>query len=310
MKHLLVLLFLLCATSISAQDVIVKKDGSTVVCRVVEVTATEITYKKWSDLNGSNYVMERSSASAINYENGKKVNLSEATNLYKPHNQNTGDQQYNDNALLAIDRASHPKWKRKFKVNIRAAYAIDFCNYDFEFEGEEYNIKSSSSFDVGAGLVFPLKDENMFVGGDLGISLLYLKWTLDDDNSVSPFVYLAPYWGYKFMIGKHTSIAPYIGPYIGYRRSEGSLYYVDYYDEHLVYLFNYVDYDIKGEFNYGLHLGAKLFLSSSFYFDLHCMKNFSNVGNLEEYYDSENNTVSIGKNLKLFSLMLGLGVQF
>lgn len=106
MKQLLVFLFLLCSTSMFAQDVIVKKDGSTIVCRVVELTSSEIVYKKWSDLNGSNYVMNRTDASAINYENGKKVNLSEATNLYQPHNQNDGVQQYNDRALLNIDYAS------------------------------------------------------------------------------------------------------------------------------------------------------------------------------------------------------------
>ena len=105
MKQLLVFLFLLCTASVSAQDVIVKKDGSTIVCRVVELSSSEITYKKWSDLNGSNYVMDRSLASAINYENGKKVNLSESTNLYLPHNQNDGVQQYNDRALLQLDAA-------------------------------------------------------------------------------------------------------------------------------------------------------------------------------------------------------------
>ncbi|MBQ7439854.1 MAG: hypothetical protein IJV28_07820 [Paludibacteraceae bacterium] len=106
MKQFLVLLMLLCSTIAFAQDVIVKKDGSTVVCRVVELTSSEIVYKKWSDLNGSNYVMNRTDASAINYENGKKVNLSETTNLYQPHNQNDGVQQYNDRALLAIDKAT------------------------------------------------------------------------------------------------------------------------------------------------------------------------------------------------------------
>ena len=95
---------LLCSTAVLAQDVIVKKDGSTVVCRVIELTSSEIVYKKWSDLNGSNYIMNRSDASAINYQNGKKVNLSEAgTNLYAPGNQNDGVQQYNDRALLGID---------------------------------------------------------------------------------------------------------------------------------------------------------------------------------------------------------------
>ncbi|MBR1415305.1 MAG: hypothetical protein IJ570_05525 [Prevotella sp.] len=116
MKHLLVFLLLLCAASVSAQDVIIKKDGSTIVCRVVELTDTEITYKKWSDLNGSNYVMERSAASAINYEDGRKVSLSEVTNLYTPHNQNDGTQQYNDKALLKLDYVTGNPYKKAKKL--------------------------------------------------------------------------------------------------------------------------------------------------------------------------------------------------
>lgn len=117
MKKLLLFTLLLLATQMSAQDVIVKKDGTTVICRVVEVTKSEIVYKKWSDLNGSNYVMERSAASAINYQNGKKVDLSEATNLYMPYNQNDGTQQYNDKVLLKMDYAAqHPNLLRKAKT--------------------------------------------------------------------------------------------------------------------------------------------------------------------------------------------------
>lgn len=108
MKQFLVFLILLCAVSVSAQDVIVKKDGSTIVCRVVELTDSEITYKKWNDQNGSNYVMNRADVSAINYQDGKKVNLSEATNLYQPHNQNDGVQRYNDKALLQFDHNYDP----------------------------------------------------------------------------------------------------------------------------------------------------------------------------------------------------------
>ena len=107
MKQFLILFLFLCSTSIFAQDVIVKKDGSTIVCRVVELTSSEITYKKWGDLNGSNYVMNRSDASAVNYQNGKKVNLSEATNLYMPNNQNDGSQKYNDKSLLNLKSADN-----------------------------------------------------------------------------------------------------------------------------------------------------------------------------------------------------------
>ena len=112
MKHLLVLLLLLCSMSISAQDVIVKKDGSTVVCRVVEVTATEIAYKKWNDLNGSNYVMDKSLASAINYQSGKRETFSETESLYKPNNQNDGVQAMNDKALLRLDYEASNSYKK------------------------------------------------------------------------------------------------------------------------------------------------------------------------------------------------------
>ena len=118
MKQLLTILLLLCSVTTMAQDVIVKKDGSTILCRVVELTSSEITYKKWSDLNGSNYVMNRADASAINYENGKKVNLSEVTNLYSPNNQNDGTQQYNDRALLRIDAASNDPYKKVKKLRM------------------------------------------------------------------------------------------------------------------------------------------------------------------------------------------------
>ncbi|MBQ4621622.1 MAG: hypothetical protein IJB28_03105 [Bacteroidaceae bacterium] len=120
MKKILFLLTFLCSVSMFAQDVIVKKDGSTIVCRVIEFTESEIIYKKWSDLKGSNYVMDKSLASAINYENGKKVNISEMSNLYMPQNQNTGEQQFNDKTLLALDyqrnNSNLPQKAKKLRI--------------------------------------------------------------------------------------------------------------------------------------------------------------------------------------------------
>lgn len=109
MKKLLVLLMLLCPMIASAQDVIVKKDGSTVVCRVEKVSETDVTYKLWSDLKGSSFVMDKSLVSAINYESGKKETFSETTSLYTPNNQNNGVQALNDNALLEIDNKLNGK---------------------------------------------------------------------------------------------------------------------------------------------------------------------------------------------------------
>lgn len=152
MKHLLVFLLFLCSASVFAQDVIVKKDGSTIVCRVIELTSTEIVYKKWSDLNGSNYVMNRDDASAINYENGKKVNLSEATNLYAPNNQNDGTQQYNDKALLRIDAESYNPYKKVKTYRLIGwigGAALATAGLALMVNGNEKGGKSNAGYDRG-----------------------------------------------------------------------------------------------------------------------------------------------------------------
>ena len=104
MKKLLFLLMLLCPMIASAQDVIVKK-----------VSDTDVTYKLWSDLKGASYVMDKTLVSAINYENGKKETLGEATNLYTPNNQNDGVQTLNDRALLEMDYKTNGNPYKKVK---------------------------------------------------------------------------------------------------------------------------------------------------------------------------------------------------
>lgn len=78
MKKIFLFMLFLCSMSVWAQDVIVKKDGSTVVCRVLEVTKTEVIYKKWSDLQGSNYIVNQKDLTAIHHENGTKTTFDAA----------------------------------------------------------------------------------------------------------------------------------------------------------------------------------------------------------------------------------------
>lgn len=110
MKHWLFLMLFCCAVCASAQDVIVKKDGSTVVCRVLEVKNSEVVYKLWTERNGSSYIMDISLVSSINYESGKKESFSEVMeNKYSPYNQSNGERQINDKALLIMDNIKKAK---------------------------------------------------------------------------------------------------------------------------------------------------------------------------------------------------------
>ena len=289
MKQLLVLFLFLCSASVFAQDVIVKKDGSTIVCRVVELTSSEIVYKKWSDLNGSNYVMDCSAASAIHYANGKKVKLSEVTNLYKPNNQNDGTQQYNDKALLAMDAANHARKKvnRHFKWNIKAGYSLDKMTGDG-------NSSFSSGTDISVGIVFPLKNSDYVIGGDLFFATYSFNY---DDKYVSlktSGIGIAPYVGYKYTLSNNTALVPYIGPWVAVAGGD---------DDYLLDREELVLWEIYDGVKWGLNIGVDYFVLKNFYLDIHCKKGFMREGVRWRHGEGRDGLHSL-------KLVAGIGVFF
>ena len=126
MRHLflLCLLFAVCSLSGNAQDVIVKKDGSTVVCRIVELTATEAVYQKWNASNNYNYVMNLSDIKVINYQDGRRWSTEGTTSnnsLTPQSNDYNASTQMNEAQLYALDNmlVKSPKKAKRLK---RAAW--------------------------------------------------------------------------------------------------------------------------------------------------------------------------------------------
>ena len=71
-KYLILLLLAISCNNVNAQDIIVKKDGSVIQSKVLEVNETNIKYKKQTNLNGPTYTINISDVLAINYKNGEK----------------------------------------------------------------------------------------------------------------------------------------------------------------------------------------------------------------------------------------------
>ena len=72
-KKLLALAALCVAGSYaSAQDLIVKKDGSVIQAKVTKIGTSEVEYKKWSNQDGPQYSIAVADILAINYQNGEK----------------------------------------------------------------------------------------------------------------------------------------------------------------------------------------------------------------------------------------------
>ena len=70
-SYLTSMLALVCCT-VSAQDIILKKNADEIQAKVLKVTETEIEYKKWENLDGPIYIIPANEIFIIKYQNGSK----------------------------------------------------------------------------------------------------------------------------------------------------------------------------------------------------------------------------------------------
>ena len=56
----------------SAQDVIVKRNGEELQCKILEVSKNEVKYKRWTNQDGPAFAEKKSEIFMIKYENGEK----------------------------------------------------------------------------------------------------------------------------------------------------------------------------------------------------------------------------------------------
>lgn len=115
-----------------AQDVIVKKDGSTILSKVEEVSDTQVKYKKHSNLDGPTYTVNVSDLQCINYENGEKETFNSTpgidttapvtiTNYSNSSFSNSGERKLSDAELLKMYRSGSYNKGTRLAQNIKKA---------------------------------------------------------------------------------------------------------------------------------------------------------------------------------------------
>lgn len=72
MKKILLILNILLSISVMAQDVIIKRNGDELQCKIVEVSKNEVKYKRWSNQEGPMFAEKKTDIFMIKYENGEK----------------------------------------------------------------------------------------------------------------------------------------------------------------------------------------------------------------------------------------------
>ena len=130
MKKLLLILITAALYSVDAisQDVIVQKNGSTILCKIIDIGAPEIKYKKWDNPDGPNYSILRKDIQAINFEDGRKEvfnNPLDSLSLVKHLDT------YTKERYLHISQSWQIAGVVYFWVNAIVGSAIAFINNDY-----------------------------------------------------------------------------------------------------------------------------------------------------------------------------------
>ena len=127
---IVVLLILGGIFSLSAQDIIVLRDGSMIDANVVEISPTEIRYKRFSHLDGPTIVVLVSDVLSIRYENGTVEVFNTVPALGQTDLQTNAFQEVNMNPQL-----NQPTALQNI-LNTLPAVPIAGNNLKFEFGGE------------------------------------------------------------------------------------------------------------------------------------------------------------------------------
>ena len=102
-KNTLIIIFLVFINySIYAQDTIVSRNGDKISSKVLEVTTTEIKYKRFDNIDGPTYSILKSDVSVIKYQNGTSDDFNNESN--NTTSSTFTQPQINDDTITIIKR--------------------------------------------------------------------------------------------------------------------------------------------------------------------------------------------------------------
>jgi len=162
--------------SVTAQDLIILKDGNIIEAKVAELSPTEIKYKRFDHLDGPTVVLPASNVLSIRYENGRveRINAAPIAGQKNPNLESP--------KTTAIDTD-----KFIFGINANAGGALGYLTggssgpgINVELGKGHFNTEINLMIPNGgfAGLVtfngfFPSKIGGFYLGGGIGVGSSY-----------------------------------------------------------------------------------------------------------------------------------------
>lgn len=120
------ILFLFVSYTAFSQDIIVKKDGSIIKSKVIELNSTEIKYKKISNIDGPTYVLEKSEILSINYENGE-------VETFSVSNSNKNNQVEQQVKVASDNQSLINAYNKPIQTTSKLKKGIHWCVFQYAF---------------------------------------------------------------------------------------------------------------------------------------------------------------------------------
>ncbi len=171
MKKLIIGGVLVCTSlCASAQDVIVKKDGSTILSKVLEVNETNIKYKKFSNKTGPTYTIGIENVLSVNYENGEKETFKD---------------KYMTTTTATTNSGTSQRYVQK-KPDRRNAELLAFHNKIYQ---PTNNVKRKPKIPKYCTIIFGVKSSSIMSNEDLEMNFeaSYSYWNPIDKNDYQDY---------------------------------------------------------------------------------------------------------------------------
>lgn len=192
MKRLLFILFgiIAIANSAYAQDIIVLYDTTEIEAKIVDVGQTTITYKKWSEQNGTTLTIERSKIFYIKRQDGTKDYLMSTPSV----------------TAISGSKSESSPIVRKYKPAQFQGYTHGglICLYS-----NEYGLSVGPIWDVSLGVnLF----ERFYIGGTLGIYTIFASKYIDAYTKIKSRELLIPIApiSFKYYFTRGNVLNPFI----------------------------------------------------------------------------------------------------
>jgi hypothetical protein len=133
-----------------SSDLIVKTDGTTIDAKILEVTSTEIIFKKFNNLEGPTFRLNRSEIKSIRYANGEVDN-----NIQIPSSSNIN--QPNDNILSQTPQYTKTLFRGFNRKRFGILGGVNFYKLSASSSTNYSKTSSGTGFSIGFVGDFPIQ---------------------------------------------------------------------------------------------------------------------------------------------------------